>query len=120
MPRCACRAFTLGTTYIAEVDIVLPEDMPLKEAHDIGGCGHKKLVAAGAVGVGRDACLGAWGGCMWSKSTVISLPAAGGGALSAFLPAGESLQIKLELLPEVSRAYVHLDYETTHVPEHKH
>ena len=30
------RAFTLGTTYIAEVDIVLPEDMPLKEAHDIG------------------------------------------------------------------------------------
>jgi divalent metal cation (Fe/Co/Zn/Cd) transporter len=37
MPRCPCRAFTLGTTYIAEVDIVLPEDMPLKEAHDIGG-----------------------------------------------------------------------------------
>jgi hypothetical protein len=37
MPHCACRAFTLGTTYIAEVDIVLPEDMPLKEAHGIGG-----------------------------------------------------------------------------------
>ena len=112
MPPCTCRAFTLGTTYIAEVDIVLPEDMPLKEAHDIGGCGHKKLVAAGAVGVGRDACLGAWGGCIWP--TVTALPA------TVCLPAGESLQIKLELLPEVSRAYVHLDYETTHVPEHKH
>ena len=32
--------------------------------------------------------------------------------------AGEALQIKLEQLPEVARAYVHLDYETTHAPEH--
>jgi cation diffusion facilitator family transporter len=31
---------------------------------------------------------------------------------------GESLQYRLELLPEVERAYVHLDYETTHHPEH--
>ena len=31
---------------------------------------------------------------------------------------GESLQFKLELLPEVARAYVHLDWETTHAPEH--
>jgi divalent metal cation (Fe/Co/Zn/Cd) transporter len=32
---------------------------------------------------------------------------------------GEGLQIKLERLPEVARAFVHLDYESTHAPEHK-
>jgi divalent metal cation (Fe/Co/Zn/Cd) transporter len=31
---------------------------------------------------------------------------------------GEALQNKLEALPEVERAYVHLDYESTHRPEH--
>ena len=31
---------------------------------------------------------------------------------------GESLQIKLEDLPEVERAFVHLDYEWEHKPEH--
>lgn len=30
----------------------------------------------------------------------------------------EGLQYKLESLPGVERAYVHVDYETTHVPEH--
>ncbi|KAJ5292012.1 hypothetical protein N7478_001263 [Penicillium angulare] len=30
----------------------------------------------------------------------------------------EELQIKLESLPDVERAYVHVDYETTHKPEH--
>lgn len=30
----------------------------------------------------------------------------------------EDLQIKLESLPDVERAYVHVDYETTHKPEH--
>ncbi|PFH60864.1 hypothetical protein XA68_10221 [Ophiocordyceps unilateralis] len=30
----------------------------------------------------------------------------------------EELQCKLESLPEVERAYVHVDYETTHKPEH--
>ena len=30
----------------------------------------------------------------------------------------EELQQKLESLPDVERAYVHVDYETTHVPEH--
>lgn len=28
----------------------------------------------------------------------------------------EALQIKLEKLPSVERAYVHIDYETTHAP----
>ncbi|CAN1257638.1 Metal tolerance protein 5 [Linum perenne] len=51
---------------IRHVDIVLPADMPLQEAHDIG----------------------------------------------------ESLQEKLELLPEIERAFVHLDYEFSHKPEH--
>lgn len=30
----------------------------------------------------------------------------------------EDLQIKLESLPNVERAFVHIDYETTHPPEH--
>ncbi|GMH11732.1 hypothetical protein Nepgr_013573 [Nepenthes gracilis] len=60
------RAYTFGSHYFVEVDIVLPADMPLREAHDIG----------------------------------------------------ESLQEKLELLPEIERAFVHLDYEYSHKPEH--
>ncbi|KAK0592701.1 hypothetical protein LWI29_023889 [Acer saccharum] len=60
------RAYTFGSHYFVEVDIVLPADMALQEAHDIG----------------------------------------------------ESLQEKLELLPEIERAFVHLDYEYTHKPEH--
>ena len=51
---------------MVEVDIVLPADMPLREAHDIG----------------------------------------------------ESLQMKLEKLEDVERAFVHLDYEYAHKPEH--
>ena len=30
----------------------------------------------------------------------------------------EDLQVKLESLPDVERAYVHIDYETSHKPEH--
>jgi divalent metal cation (Fe/Co/Zn/Cd) transporter len=30
----------------------------------------------------------------------------------------EDLQMKLESLPDVERAYVHVDYETSHAPEH--
>ncbi|CDS07873.1 hypothetical protein LRAMOSA01822 [Lichtheimia ramosa] len=32
---------------------------------------------------------------------------------------GESLQIKLESIPTVARAFVHVDYETSHRPEHQ-
>lgn len=32
---------------------------------------------------------------------------------------GETLQEKLEQLPEVERAFVHIDFEFTHRPEHK-
>ncbi|PKU87041.1 metal tolerance protein 5-like [Dendrobium catenatum] len=60
------RAYTFGSHYFVEVDVVLPSDMPLREAHDIG----------------------------------------------------EALQEKLELLPQVERAFVHLDYEYLHRPEH--
>ncbi|CAM6010871.1 unnamed protein product [Sphagnum balticum] len=60
------RAYTFGSHYFAEVDIVLPSEMPLHQAHDIG----------------------------------------------------ESLQNKLESLPEIERAFVHLDYEVNHPPEH--
>ncbi|KAK1660895.1 hypothetical protein QYE76_049054 [Lolium multiflorum] len=61
------RAYTFGTHYFVEVDVVLPGDMPLSQAHDIG----------------------------------------------------EALQEKLEQLPEVERAFVHVDFEFTHKPEHK-
>ncbi|EYU39973.1 hypothetical protein ABFS82_10G175100 [Erythranthe guttata] len=60
------RAYTFGVLYFVEVDIELPEDLRLIEAHAIG----------------------------------------------------ESLQIKIEELPEVERAFVHLDYECDHKPEH--
>ncbi|KAF3553038.1 hypothetical protein F2Q69_00017648 [Brassica cretica] len=60
------RAYTFGSHYFVEVDIVLPADMPLQVAHDIG----------------------------------------------------EALQEKLEQLQEIERAFVHLDYEYTHKPEH--
>ncbi|XP_064966334.1 metal tolerance protein 5-like isoform X2 [Musa acuminata AAA Group] len=60
------RAYTFGSHYFVEVDIVLPSEMPLREAHDIG----------------------------------------------------EALQEKLEQLPEIERAFVHLDYEFMHKPEH--
>ncbi|XP_078177152.1 metal tolerance protein 4-like [Carex rostrata] len=60
------RAYTFGVLYFVEVDIELPEDLPLKEAHAIG----------------------------------------------------ESLQIKIEELQEVERAFVHLDFECSHKPEH--
>ncbi|XP_055809160.1 metal tolerance protein 10 isoform X2 [Solanum dulcamara] len=61
------RAYTFGVNYFVEVDIVLPEDMFLHQAHNIG----------------------------------------------------ETLQEKLEQLPEVERAFVHIDFEFTHRPEHK-
>mmetsp|Transcript_34207 Transcript_34207/g.74775 ORF Transcript_34207/g.74775 Transcript_34207/m.74775 type:complete len:432 (-) Transcript_34207:229-1524(-) len=61
------RAYTFGPRYIAEVDVVLPADMPLQQAHDIG----------------------------------------------------ESLQDRLESIPEIERAFVHLDYEYDHAPEHQ-
>ena len=61
------RAYHFGVNVLVEMDIVLPKDMSLQEAHDIG----------------------------------------------------ESLQIKLEQLRQVERAFVHLDYESTHHPEHK-
>lgn len=61
------RAYTFGSQYFVEVDIVLREDMYLNQAHNIG----------------------------------------------------ETLQEKLEQLPEVERAFVHIDFEFTHKPEHK-
>ncbi|CAK7326053.1 unnamed protein product [Dovyalis caffra] len=61
------RAYTFGNHYFVEADIVLPEDMNLGQAHNIG----------------------------------------------------ETLQEKLEQLPEVERAFVHIDFEFTHQPEHK-
>ena len=56
------RAYSFGSNYFVEVDIVLPEHTPLPLAHDIG----------------------------------------------------ESLQLKLEKLPEIERAFVHVDLHADH------
>ncbi|KAL6759193.1 cation efflux protein [Haematococcus lacustris] len=64
------RAYSFGAdSWLVEVDVVLPPDMLLQAAHDVG----------------------------------------------------EALQVKLERLPEVARAFVHLDFEGHHSPgiEHK-
>ncbi|XP_010537809.1 PREDICTED: metal tolerance protein 9-like [Tarenaya hassleriana] len=61
------RAYTFGTKYFVEVDIVLPSELSLGQAHNVG----------------------------------------------------ELLQERLELLPEVERAFVHLDIDATHQPEHR-
>ncbi|KAE9616961.1 hypothetical protein Lal_00035109 [Lupinus albus] len=61
------RAYTFGSNYFVEMDIVVSEEMSLSQAHDIG----------------------------------------------------EALQNKLEKLPEVERAFVHIDFNTTHKLEHK-
>lgn len=60
------RAYTFGSLYFVEVDIVLPGDMSLSKTHNIG----------------------------------------------------ETLQEKLEQLPEIERAFVHTDFEHCHFPEH--
>lgn len=59
-------AYYSGLQMIVEMHIVLPRDLPLHEAHDIG----------------------------------------------------EALEVKIETHPEVERAFVHLDYEFEHKPEH--
>ncbi|KAJ3003033.1 hypothetical protein HKX48_001979, partial [Thoreauomyces humboldtii] len=59
-----CRAYHSGPKVIVEVDIVLPPDMPVREAHDIG----------------------------------------------------EALQTAIENHRDVERAYVHIDFETSHKP----
>jgi len=41
-----------------------------------------------------------------------------GESLKATHDVAEELQMKLESLPDVERAYVHIDYETSHKPEH--
>ncbi|KAI8916637.1 cation efflux family-domain-containing protein [Powellomyces hirtus] len=62
-----CKAYHAGNNFFVEVDIVLPPDMLVCEAHDIA----------------------------------------------------EALQNKLETLANVERAFVHIDYETNHAPEHR-
>ena len=60
------RAWHSGPRRIVEVDIVMDQNMTLKDTHDVA----------------------------------------------------EELQMKLESLPDVERCYVHVDYETSHAPEH--
>jgi hypothetical protein len=62
------RAFHLANGFMVEVDIVLPYDMLLRDAHDIG----------------------------------------------------EALQLRLESIEDVERAYVHLDFEVDHAPATEH
>lgn len=61
------RAYHIGDRLLVEVDIVLPPDCPLQEAHDVG----------------------------------------------------EALQNALEMMENVERAFVHLDYNDVHEIEHR-
>lgn len=47
----------------------------------------------------------------------LNIVMAPGETLLATHDAAEELQVKLESLPDVERAYVHIDYETSHKPE---
>lgn len=60
------RAYHAGLQLIVELDVIMPPETPLKQAHDVG----------------------------------------------------EALQMGLEKMDEVERAFVHLDYEGRHKPEH--
>lgn len=60
------KAYTVGAELFVEIDLVLPEETALKEAHNVG----------------------------------------------------EALQKKVETLPGVARAFVHIDIDATHAPEH--
>eukprot|EP00042_Codosiga_hollandica_P050678 m.611052 g.611052 ORF g.611052 m.611052 type:complete len:138 (+) comp58136_c0_seq9:1249-1662(+) len=62
------QAFHFGQRFLVEIDIVLPPDMRLQDAHDIG----------------------------------------------------QSLQLKVEQLEDVERAFVHLDFEASHDPRSEH
>lgn len=83
------------------MDICLPEDMTLRVAHDIVSC-------MSASHGGR--CMGLMPLGPPDLDGRIAHPAR--------CLQGEALQVKLELLPEVARAYVHVDWETLHTPEH--
>lgn len=48
----------------------------------------------------------------------VDIVMAPGETLRATHDVAEELQVKLESLPDVERAYVHIDYETSHKPEH--
>lgn len=56
-------------------------------------------------------------GDSWFAEVDVVLPASM--TVSESHDIAEALQIKLERLPEIARAFVHIDFETTHVPEHK-
>ncbi|CAI5965992.1 unnamed protein product [Closterium sp. NIES-65] len=89
------RAYTFGTLYFTEVDVVLPRDMPLEETHDIGESLQNKLERLPEI-----------------ERAFVHLD------YEETHDIGESLQNKLERLPEIERAFVHLDYEVEHRPEH--
>lgn len=51
-------------------------------------------------------------------STKVDIELPGELPLSEAHAVGESLQEKIEKVPEVERAFVHADFESTHKPEH--
>lgn len=82
-------AYHFGIRYMCEVDIVLPEDMPLRTTHDIGESLEKKI----------------------EELSVVSAPPPAGCA--------RAMLLTRTVRAQVERAFVHLDYEWTHKAEHK-
>ncbi|CAI7927798.1 unnamed protein product [Closterium sp. NIES-54] len=100
------RAYTFGTLYFTEVDVVLPRDMPLELNPEFLQkitylCwNHHEAILA--IPLPLPPCPRSPCPLHWQDTHDI----------------GESLQNKLERLPEIERAFVHLDYEVEHRPEH--
>lgn len=104
----SCVAYHNGPNYTVEVDLVMDGETPLRVAHDV--------------------CVG----------VLLSLPACplafprahardGPRPADSIAPpssrphthSSQALQDKLEELPQVDRAFVHVDHETSHKPEHR-
>lgn len=94
-----CTAYHAGNNLFVEVDVVMAPDTPLWESHDIS---EGLQVSTFRVPYPSKPCM------------VLSNTAANRLFSRFFL-----LQIKLESLPNVERAFVHVDYETSHAPEHR-
>lgn len=100
------RAYHLGYNYTCEVDIVLPPDMPLNVAHDIGEALQTKLEGLELVSTAPSSL-----NASHSLRRCIVLPRHCFSMRT--VPWGPTLTMR-----KVERAFVHLDYETSHKPEH--
>lgn len=122
------RAYHFGSRYNVEMEIVLPAAMTVAESHDIAlGLQHKvRGIPRWRAGMQAQtqACV------IWRKArhrplNLLLLLARPPLLLHTRLPApgtptaGARSLLQLEALDQVERAFVHVDYQRRHLPEHK-